>query len=119
MKSEQNEWLNRLSFYKDEIGQLNSHLGKVAVSGSENGTMAGVEHFQNQLIRQKEVLDIIRHDIKQHENLIQAIERESAPEPAEGIQSIHSTQREKLDQFEKIFHELRGEFNLFLNQSGI
>ncbi|CAN5518928.1 hypothetical protein BH11BAC2_BH11BAC2_23050 [soil metagenome] len=78
--------------------------------------MPNVEHFQNQFIRQKEVLDIIRHDFKQHENLIESLEVEKTKEPIEGIQTIHSVQREKLDQFEKIFHDIRNEFNVFLNQ---
>ena len=62
------------------------------------------------------MLDIIRHDFKQHENLIQALQEKKLAEPNDGIQKIHSVQREKLDQFEKIFHDLRGEFNVFLNQ---
>lgn len=115
MKSEHDEWQNRIKFYRDEIKQFNQHLGKVAQPGAPKELMASVEHFQNQFIRQSEVLDIIRHDFKQHENLIEALEVPAITEPQEGIQKVHSTQREKLDQFEKIFHELRGEFNVFLN----
>ncbi|MEP7263208.1 MAG: hypothetical protein ABI772_01855 [Bacteroidota bacterium] len=115
MKSEHDEWQNRIKFYRDEIKQFNQHLGKFAQPGAPKELMASVEHFQNQFIRQTEVLDIIRHDFKQHENLIEALEVPAITEPNEGIQKIHSTQREKLDQFEKIFHELRGEFNIFLN----
>ena len=116
MKSEQDEWQNRIRFYRDEIKQFNQHLGNVAQPGAPKELMATVEHFQNQFIRQNEVLDIIRHDFKQHENLIQALQEQKANEPSDGIQKIHSVQREKLDQFEKIFHDLRGEFNIFLNQ---
>ena len=117
MKNEHDQWQDRLRFYKDEISHFNNHLGRLSVSGSPNEVMAHVEHFQNQFIRQKEVLDIIRHDFKQHENLIESIGDGKAPEPNDGIQKIHSIQREKLDQFENIFHELRNEFNLFLNRA--
>jgi hypothetical protein len=118
MKSEHDEWQNRIKFYRDEIKQFNQHLGKVAKPGAPTEMLASVEHFQNQFIRQNEVLDIIRHDFKQHENLIEALEAPGHDELKEGIQKVHSTQREKLDQFEKIFHELRGEFNVFLNKVG-
>ncbi len=116
MKSEQDEWQNRIRFYRDEIKQFNQHLGKVAQPGAPRELMATVEHFQNQFIRQNEVLDIIRHEFKQHENLIEALQEKAVGGLEDGIQKIHTVQREKLDQFEKIFHELRGEFNVFLNQ---
>jgi hypothetical protein len=62
------------------------------------------------------VLDIIRHDFKQHENLLEAIESNKSQEPEGGLQKLHSLQRDKMEQFERIFHELRNEFNLFLDQ---
>ncbi len=117
MKNEQEQWQSRLRFYKDEILHFNNHLGRLSLSRRSNDLMASVEHFQNQFIRQKEVLDIIRHDIKQHENLIEALEEGKVSEPQDGIQKIHSIQREKLDQFEHIFHDLRNDFNIFLNQA--
>ncbi len=116
MKSEHDYWQDRLRFYKDEISHFNQHLGKISLSGGRSELMASVEHFQNQFIRQKEVLDIIRHDFKQHENLIEALGEGKSSEPSQGIQKLHMIQRDKLDQFERIFHELRNEFNIFLNQ---
>lgn len=117
MKNEHDQWQDRLRFYKDEISHFNNHLGRLAVSGHPGEVMATVEHFQNQFIRQREVLDIIRHDFKQHENLIESIGEGKLQEPNDGIQKLHSVQREKLDQFENIFHDLRNEFNLFLDRA--
>ncbi len=117
MKSEHDQWQDKIKFYRDEIKQFNNHLESVARPNAPREVMAAVEHFQNQFIRQREVLDIIRHEFKQHENYIERLEKTSdTADVQENIQKIHSIQREKLDQFEKIFHELRGEFNVFLNQ---
>lgn len=117
MKSEHENWQNRILFYRDEIKQFNTHLSQVVQTAPpDQEVMAHVEHFQNQFILQKEQLDIIRRDFKQHENLIEALEASKAKEPENGIRETHSVQRDKLDQFEKIFHELRNEFNIFLNQ---
>ncbi len=116
MKSEHDQWQNKLKFYRDEIKQFNNHLEGVANPGAPKDVMATVEHFQNQFIRQREVLDIIRHEFKEHENLIEKLENTNVAGAEENIQKLHNVQREKLDQFEKIFHEIRGEFNLFLNQ---
>jgi hypothetical protein len=119
MKSEHDNWQNRIKFYRDEIKQFNGNLSRVVQQSIKPNLMPHVEHFQNQFIRQSEVLDIIRHDFKQHENLIEDIASEKQKEPIEGILKMHSVQREKLDQFEKIFHELRNEFNVFLNTTEI
>lgn len=116
MKNEHDQWQDRLRFYKDEISHFNNHLGRLSISGNGTDVMASVEHFQNQFIRQKEVLDIIRHDFKQHENLIEDIVDGKSNEPNDGINKIHSVQRDKLEQFERIFHDLRNEFNVFLNK---
>ncbi len=116
MKSEHDQWQNKLKFYRDEIKQFNGHLENVANPEAPREVMAAVEHFQNQFIRQREVLDIIRHEFKQHENLIEKLETSGSPSSEENVQKLHNVQRDKLDQFEKIFHELRGEFNMFLNQ---
>ncbi len=114
MKSEHDLWQNKIQFYRGEIKQLNSHLGDIANLGSSMDIMPLVEHFQNQFIRQKEVLDIIRHEFKEHENLIEKVENEQAVK--ENIQKLHFNQREKLAQFERIFKELQVEYTLFLNK---
>lgn len=116
MKSEHDDWQDRLRFYRDEIKQFNNYLSKIAVSSPPSDIMPSVEHFQNQFIRQKEVLDIIRHDFKQHENLIEALAENKIQDNGKDLIKKHALEREKLDQYERIFHDLRNEFNNFLNQ---
>lgn len=116
LKSEHDQWQDKIKFYRNEVKQFNNHLESVANPSASKEVMAAVEHFQNQFIRQKEVLDIIRHEFKEHENLIDRLEHANSPEAEDNIQKLHNIQRDKLDQFEKIFHELRSEFNVFLNK---
>jgi site-specific recombinase XerD len=118
MKAEQNLWQNRISFYKSELEDFNKHLSDViAENRNRSIEMPLVEHFQNQFIVQKERLDIIRHDFKQHENLMQGIENDTLKEPKHGLKKIHEMEREKLEQYEHIFHELRNEYNVFLDKN--
>ena len=65
------EWLNRLAFYKDDIKILRNRLTEVAAKNTEHDILANVEHFENILIVQQEQNDILRHDVKQYENVIQ------------------------------------------------
>lgn len=117
MKEEHDAWQDRIQFLKKEIETFKTHLGTVVVGDFKpKNAMASVEHFQNQFILQREQLDIIRHDLKQHENLIEDVEKGVVAEPEPGLDKVHKVQREKLEQFEKIFHDLRKEFNIFLDK---
>ena len=68
LHTEHIDWLKQLQFYKDDLGVLQKHLEEAAAKNSSYETRAHVERFQNQFIRQNEVIDELRHEIKQHEN---------------------------------------------------
>jgi uncharacterized coiled-coil DUF342 family protein len=117
MHSEHNEWQNKIKFYRDEIKGLNNQLSEMVTKGISPLTLASIEHFQNQFILQNEHLDIMRHDFKQHENNIEAIQKGLPDTQHEALTGNHETHREKLDQFVKIFHDLRSEFNAFKTEA--
>jgi hypothetical protein len=117
MHSEHNEWQNKIRFYREEIKRLDSQLSEMVTKNSPSQMLASVEHFQNQFILQNENLDIMRHDFKQHENEIESIQKGLHDNPDASISGNHETHREKLVQFEKIFHDLRNEFNTFKSET--
>ena len=47
------EWLSKMKFYTDEITILKNRLGEIASKNNQKDVLAQVEHFQNQLIIQK------------------------------------------------------------------
>lgn len=112
MLAEHNEWQAKIRFYKSEIKNRTTELDHFVGSGEASGMMQHVEHFQNQFIRQMEVLDIIRHDFKQHENAIE----QHHTNPLQNLASQHMNEKDKLVQFEKVYHALRDEFHSFLNK---
>ena len=56
-------WLNNLKFCKEEI-TIFSTASKLVQRNTGKELLAELEHFQNQYIREKEVMDELRHDIK-------------------------------------------------------
>ena len=68
---ELNLWLNEFKFYKDEIQIFNHRLEEIVSKNTGMEVMSEVEHFQNQYIRQSEVIDVLRHEVKQHENMLE------------------------------------------------
>jgi hypothetical protein len=112
MHAEHNEWQNKIKFYRGELKTLNDQLGEIVSRKPSPEVMASIEHFQNQFTIQSEVMDIMRHDFKQHENAIEA--KQQMPDSSTpGLNENHETNKERLAQFERLFHELRTEFHGF------
>lgn len=107
-------WLNYLSFYKDEMQIFQKRLEEIALKYTAPEFLASVEHFQNQLILQKEQHDILRHDIKQYENHIEAL-YEANPVKAENSRPKAEVElADRVETFSRLFHEMKDEFYRFL-----
>lgn len=115
MHAEHNEWQNKIKFYRSELKKLNDNLGDFLSRKPSQSAMANIEHFQNQFTIQNEVMDIMRHDFKQHENAIEA-KHNNLNATDSGLNENHETNQERLSQFEKLFHELRNEFHEFVEK---
>lgn len=109
-------WLNELSFYRDELRLLDKYLLEIVSKNSGPEAMKGVEHFQNQFIRQKEVLDELTHDIREHESQLVSTLKGLNPIQAEKNRfDDHPGLREGVKTFKKIYAELKAEFLSFVS----
>lgn len=116
LHSDHKLWLNTLAFCKDEITILEHRMEDIARRNNTPAVMAELEHFQNQYIRQREVIDELRHEVKQHEN---ALEREATDHPIAIDHKLfkdHTGHREEMATFEKIYRELKDEFMRWLSE---
>ncbi len=108
------EWLNSLQFYKEEIGIFERRLEEIVRRNNMHEVMAELEHFQNQFIREKEVIDELRHDIKGHENMLEKEAKEHPVAIDHRYFTDHTDLRDRFHTFEKIYHELKAEFRQWL-----
>ena len=107
-------WLNYLAFYKDEMQVLQKRLEEVAAKYTDHDVLAMVEHFQNHLILHREQHDILRHDIKQYENRIEAI-YETNPVLAENSRPKEETElTDRVNTFGRLYHEMKDELYHFV-----
>lgn len=108
-------WLNELKFFKEELGSFEQRLSDEAVKHiTEKNVMAEVEHFQNQFIRQKEVVDVTRHNVKQAENQLERLSKDHNDD--ENIHYDHTALREEMNTFRDLYNHLKKEFLAFLAQ---
>src|SRR4051812_5933668 len=71
LHAEHKEFTNKLAFYKDEIKIMQSRIEEIASKNTSKEVLAFVDHFQNQLIIQKNNIDELNHRINEHEQYIQ------------------------------------------------
>jgi len=108
------EWNSILDLTRDEILSFENRLEEIAKANTGKEMLAQVEHFQNRFIRQKEVVDELRHDIHEVELRIAenvkennvAVEHRKVEENFELKSRVHV--------FQKIFNEIKSEYLAFL-----
>ncbi len=103
-------WNNELSFYKDEVNIFESYLEEFVKKAEDHkDLMADLEHFQNQFIRQKEVIDQLKHDIGLSEQKLSK-EIQQGVRMTDEDKIRHEQTRERIETFRKIYRELKIEF---------
>jgi hypothetical protein len=116
MHAEHAQWQSRIKELKAELQKCNDQLAEMVRSGPESDLLVQIEQFQNQFTVQREVLDIMRHDFKQHENAIEAHQRGEINRP-DKLNELHIKNKERLKDYEKIFSDLKHEFTCFLQKN--
>lgn len=108
-------WQSVISSLKEDISLLNSRLGQMLLKRTPRDVPAMAEHFQNQLILQREQLDIMRHDFKQYENMIEN-ELKNGAGASSGLLQMRAAYDVRLKDFMRILDELKAEYEVFEKQ---
>lgn len=110
------EWVNSLKFYKDEISIFEHRLEDIVRRNTKPEVMAELEHFQNQFIREKEVIDELRHDIKKSENEVEKEHKDNPVAIEHRWFRDHTDLRDRFETFERLYAELKTEYRRWLAQ---
>lgn len=106
-------WRTQLDFFREEIKIYIHRLEELLTKKNQKEMLSQAEHFQNQFIRQNEVIDELYHDAKAHENNIQKLTNNGNIDP-DFIFDEHESLEEQMQIFEKIYMDLKMEFNHFV-----
>lgn len=109
-------WRNQLDFVADELKIFEKRLGKLVLTLRDREMLARLEHYQNQFIRQKEVLDQLQHDIKVHEQQI-GIMLQNGKVPQDTDVSRHQKVGAEMKIYQKIYGELKEDFFRFMAEN--
>lgn len=115
LQTEHLDWLKELQVYKQELNFMQKKIEEVAMKDSSHETLTRVEQFQNQFIRQREVIDELRHAIKAHENDLEKMFMLGTVSDRQ-VAIDHIEQRENFERFVQIFDELKESFDTFASR---
>ena len=109
------EWKSSVGLVRSEIEIFQKQLGEIVTKNSHEEVLKGVEHFQNQFIRQLEVSDELLHDLH-------IVDRQLAEDAAIGDDDdlIYDTEnasvKDRVETYNELFLDLKREFHTFLEK---
>ncbi len=114
LETEHIKWLKTLDFYKQHLGVMESEISEFAATKPPRALTPRIEQFQNQFIRQREVLDTLRHDVKAHENEIERMTNFALEYLRDRVTREHIKLKAEYLRFVELFMALEQDFQEFL-----
>ncbi len=108
-----NSWKEEVNEVREEVKMMRERLEQIALSSAPREVMANVEHFENRLLREREVADEMFHDLKQCAKKLSA----QSPAVIHDDRPIcdYDTMSNRMEIFQKLFMELKADFNQFMD----
>jgi hypothetical protein len=107
-------WMNTLKFAQDEINIFEHYLEDLVGRWKKQETLVQLEHYQNQFIKEKEVIDTLLHDIGESEHDLVNFAKKHPSTFDMYLLKDHSALRERMDLFTRIFSDLKARFFRFM-----
>ncbi|MGZ8510886.1 MAG: hypothetical protein ACXWV6_12030 [Chitinophagaceae bacterium] len=70
LQFESNAWKRLLCFMMDENVHLKNRITEILKNDTDNNLLEEIENFQNNLVRQDEVISLLRHDTAELDKLL-------------------------------------------------
>ena len=105
-------WKEEVNEVRSEVRLMRERLEQIALSEAPKDVMAKVEHFENRLLRQREVADEMFHDLKQcvkklSDKPVTIVHHDPPIADFQAMQHRMST-------FQQLYIELKSDFNHFI-----
>ncbi len=107
-------WKRQLDFYRDELAIFEHRLEELVSRWTDNDVLAQLEQCQNRFVREREVIDELRHDVNEHAGYL-AKYAEEHPVAIDRVRFEDQVSlRDRMETFQKLFDELKQEFLVFV-----
>jgi PHP family Zn ribbon phosphoesterase len=102
-------WLNEIEFIKIELSLFENKMSYLALANvGNNERMAKLEQLQNQMIRQKEVTDEIKHTVHSSEQDLANMTKElNSIEITHKTFADHSALRDEVQRYKELYQQFK------------
>ena len=107
-------WERLLDFFKQENAILKNRLSEVVDQLTDKDFIELAEHFQNVFIIKDEFIDELRHDINDHEILLNTLLVATDEKADKKILKKQEKLRNEMEALEKDFTKDKNQFNKYL-----
>ncbi len=114
LETEHIKWLKSIDFYKQLLVVMEKEMIDFVASKPPKSIAPRIEQFQNQFIRQREVLDTLKHNIKAHENEIERMTNFALEYLRDRVTREHIKLKSEYKRFVELFMEMEQDFHDFL-----
>lgn len=115
LETEHVKWLKSIDLFKQQLILMDKEIAEFVTGKYPKSLAPRIEQFQNQIIRQREVLDILRHDIKSHENEIERMTNFALEYLRDRVTREHIALKSEYNRFVELFLELELDFHDFIS----
>jgi hypothetical protein len=109
-------WMNELKFFEMQMDVFEGRLEEIVLNLNDGLALAAVEAFQNQIIRQREVIDELKHKFRLREQDLNLLDNDKVIESNHILSIDHRKEREEMQIFIKLYQEMREKYMDFLEK---
>jgi hypothetical protein len=110
------QWRSELAFWEDELKSFNNRLGELVNRWSKIEVLKQLEHYQNEFILHKGIIEELLEDIEIHETRIAAQTKTEQDMLDVVLVKKHLEFRDKMETQRQIYADLKKEFFRFLSK---
>ncbi len=109
------DWKSDIQLTRSEIGIFQNELREIVRKNNHEAVLKGVEHFQNQFIRQQEVCDELMHDLHEADRVL-ANKATLGSDSGTILKYENPALKDRCETFHHLFQELKDEYHRFLEK---
>jgi hypothetical protein len=113
MHIEHREWKNKLLFFRNEMNHFDRELTLIVHDSADQEIVSGAPLYKNRFRLLLEILENLLIDIRHYEMEIDHIQKHKVDKTEMGILHIQRSLKDRLEDFEDAFHDLRSDFHHF------
>lgn len=109
-------WRSELLFWEGELRFFNKRLEELVLRRIDKNVLVQLEHYQNQFIYHKEIIDTLQHDINVHETDLTEHSKRRENVLNQALVKKHLEFRNRIETQRHIYADLKKEFFSFLSK---